>query len=94
MEAEPGNVSISTAHWRARRVSTPARSPAAPRSVQPEEARVSRWRERHYARAQRAGDAAAAQDLVLDVLVLLSVGMFLVLATGVGILVLRSALGS
>ena len=38
------------------------------------------------------GAAAATEDRFMDVVVLLSVLMFLLLATGVGVLVLRSTL--
>jgi hypothetical protein len=86
-------VAIGTAHLRARRI------PAAGATVsstwaQPEDAELVGHRKHRQVRAERVGDAAAARDLFLDVIVLLSVAMFLVLALGVGILVLRSASGS
>jgi hypothetical protein len=89
-------VAISTAYRRARRLPAAAgaaRSPVEARSAPPEEPIVSARQQRRYARAERAADAAATRDLYLDVIVLLSVVMFLVLAVGVGILVLRTALG-
>jgi hypothetical protein len=48
--------------------------------------------QRRYVRAERAGKAAAINDRFLDVVVLLSVVVFLVLAFGIGLLVLQSAL--
>jgi hypothetical protein len=48
--------------------------------------------QRRYARAERAGAAAAVRDRFLDAVVLLAVVVFLVLAFGVGMLVLQSAL--
>ena len=48
--------------------------------------------QRRYARAEYAGAAAATRDRFLDVIVVLSVVVFLVLALGVGLLVLQSAL--
>ena len=51
-------------------------------------------KEGRHVRAERAGEAAATGDLFLDVVVLLSVALFLMLAIGVGILVLRGAFGS
>jgi hypothetical protein len=89
-------VAISTAYRRVRRLPAAAgrtASPAELRSARLEEPIVSARRQRRYARAEGAGDAAATRDLYLDVIVLLSVVMFLVLAVGVGILVLRTALG-
>ena len=50
--------------------------------------------QRRQARAERAGVAATASDRFMDVVVLLSVVMFLVLALGVGLLVLQGALHS
>jgi hypothetical protein len=90
-------VAISTVHWRARRLPAAAGatvSSSEPRSAQLEEAVLSRRRQRRYVRAEQAGDAAATPDLFLDTVVVLCVVMFLILAIGVGILVLRSALGS
>jgi hypothetical protein len=53
---------------------------------------ASAWQQRRYARAERAGSAATVRDSFLDVVVVLSVVVFLVLAFGVGMLVLQSAL--
>ena len=60
--------------------------------AQPDPAGASAWRQRRYARAERAGSAAAANDRFLDVIVMLSVLMFVVLVMGFGMLVLQSAL--
>jgi hypothetical protein len=59
--------------------------------VQPDPVGASARRQRRYARAERAGDAAAASDSFLDVIVLLSVLVFVALVAGVGVLVLQSA---
>lgn len=55
---------------------------------------ASARQQRRYARAERAATAAVARDRFMDVIVLLSVVVFLVLALGVGMLVLQSALRS
>lgn len=47
-----------------------------------------------HLRSEGAGEPAATRDRFLDVIVLLSVAMFLVLAIGVGILALRSSFGT
>lgn len=87
-------VTLSVAQWRARRL------PAAGAALGPGESRVappdlvgaSARQQRRSARAERAGAAAAVSDRFLDAIVLLSVVVFLVLAIGVGMLVLQSAL--
>jgi hypothetical protein len=83
-------VTLSAGSWRARRLS--GADAARPRLAEPDPVGASARRQRRTARAQRAGAAAAASDRFLDVVVLLSVVVFLVLALGVGMLVLQSAL--
>jgi len=86
-------VTLSVAQWRARRLprTHAARGPgeAAP---QPDPIGASARRQRRYARAERAGSAAAANDRFLDFVVVLSVLVFTALAAGVGALVLQAAL--
>jgi hypothetical protein len=83
-------VTVSVAQWRARR---PSRTGAGEsRAAQPDPVGASARQQRRYARAERAGAAAAVRDRFLDLVVLVSVVVFLVLAFGVGMLVLQSAL--
>ena len=87
-------VTLSAAQWRARRAPragaavSPAESPAA----EPDQAGASARKQRRFARADRAGTAAAANDRFLDVVVIVSVVVFVVLVLGFGMLVLQSAL--
>ncbi|MEO7261362.1 MAG: hypothetical protein ABI047_08930 [Jatrophihabitantaceae bacterium] len=67
-------------------------SPGEPRAAQPDPVGASARRQRRYARAVRAGDAAAANDRFLDLIVMLSVLVFVALVAGVGMLVLQTAL--
>lgn len=86
-------MTLSVAQWRARRLprADAARGPgeAAPR---PDPVGASARQQRRYVRAERAGSAAAANDRFLDLVVLLSVLVFVVLVMGVGALVLQAAL--
>jgi hypothetical protein len=66
--------------------------PGESRAAQRDPVGASPRQQRRYARAERAGAAATANDRLLDVIVLLSVVVFLVLALGVGMLVLQGAL--
>lgn len=63
-----------------------------PRAAHADPVGASARQQRRYARAERAGTAASINDRFLDVVVVLSVVVFLVLALGVGVLVLQSAL--
>ena len=87
-------VTISAAQWRARRLPGAGAGavPGESGDARPDPVGASARQQRRYARAERAGAAAAANDRLLDVVVLLSVVVFLVLALGVGMLVLQSAL--
>jgi hypothetical protein len=58
----------------------------------PDPVGASPRRQRNYARAERAGAAAAADDRFLDAVVLTSVVVFVLLVAGVGMLVLQAAL--
>jgi hypothetical protein len=69
-----------------------AAGPGELRAAQPEPVAAATWRQRRYARADQAGAAAAASDRFLDVVVVLSVVMFVFLVTGLGMLVLQGAL--
>lgn|GEM_PF-2581902 len=84
-------MTLSVAPWRARRLpaATVARGPGEA-AVQPSGA--SARQQRRLARAERAGSAAVADDRILDLVVLLSVVVFVTLAAGVGALVLQAAL--
>jgi hypothetical protein len=85
-------VTISAAQWRARRVPGAGASLSPePRASQPDPVGASARQQRRYARAERAGTAAATSDRFMDAIVLVSVVMFLVLVIGVGMLVLQSA---
>jgi hypothetical protein len=70
-------MAISAAPWKAHRV---VGSSAA-----------SHWRANRLARREAKANAAAVQDVFMDVIVVLSVLMFVALAAGVGLLVLQSA---
>jgi len=83
-------VTLSAGQWRTRRL--PRAGLRKPRAAQPDPVGPSSRQQRRYARAERAGRAAAVSDRFLDVVVLLSVVVFLVLAFGIGLLVLQSAL--
>ena len=87
-------VTLSAAQWRGRRAphAGAAVSPAEPPVVEPDQAGLSAREQRRYARADRAGIAAAANDRFLDVVVIVSVLVFVVLVMGFGMLVLQSAL--
>ncbi|HEX8094858.1 hypothetical protein [Jatrophihabitans sp.] len=85
-------MTISAAQWRARRLTGAGVSPGEARAAQPDPVGASSRQQRRYARAERAGTAAAVNDRLLDAVVLLSVVVFLVLAFGAGMLVLQSAL--
>lgn len=61
-------------------------------AAEPDPTGASARQQRRYARADRAGRAAAVSDRFLDMVVLLSVVIFLVLAFGIGVLVLQDAL--
>jgi hypothetical protein len=87
-------VTLSAASWRARRLSGAAARPDESRFAEPAPVGASARQQRRHARAERAATAAVARDRFMDVVVLLSVVVFLVLALGVGMLVLQSALGS
>jgi hypothetical protein len=68
-------------------------SPAQPQAAQPDVAGVSAAQRKHrHARTERVLDPAAAEDRFLDVIVLLSVLVFVVMVTGFGMLVLQGAL--
>lgn len=86
-------MTLSVASWRARRLprTTAGRGPGEA-VVQPDPIGASARRQRRHARADRAGSAAAANDRFLDFVVLLSAVVFVVLAAGVGALVLQAAL--
>ena len=62
------------------------------RAAQPDPVGASARQQRRHARADRAGVAAAASDRFLDVIVMVSVLVFVVLVMGFGLLVLQSAL--
>lgn len=86
-------MTISAAHWRGRRLPGAG---AADSSVEPRGARAEligspARRQRRHAHAEQAGTAASVNDRFLDVIVLLSVVMFLALVVGVGMLVLQSS---
>jgi hypothetical protein len=87
-------VTISAAQWRTRRLPGAGAGvgPGESRAAQPDPVGASARQQRRYARAERAGTAAAANDRLMDVVVLLSVVVFLLLAFGVGMLVLQGAL--
>jgi hypothetical protein len=85
-------VTISAAQWRTRRLPGAGVGPGESRATQPDRVGPSARQQRRYARAERAGTAAAANDRLMDLVVLLSVVVFLVLALGVGMLVLQGAL--
>jgi hypothetical protein len=72
--AHTGDVAISAAPWRARRASRPAALSGAGR----------------HARRVAKSNVAAAHDVFLDVVVLMSVLMFIALVAGIGILALQS----
>ncbi len=63
------------------------------RTLDDEQAVLSRRQLRQEARAEAAGAAASTRDLFLDVVVLLSVLMFLALAVGIGMLALQAPVG-
>ena len=78
-------MTIGALPWRTRRLPGAARASADPVGASPR-------RQRSYARAERAGGAAAADDRFLDAIVLASVVMFVLLVAGVGMLVMQAAL--
>jgi hypothetical protein len=84
-------VTLSAAQWRARRLPR-AGAVDESRAAQPDPVGASARQQRRYARAERAGASAAVRDRFLDAVVMVSVVVFLVLAFGVGMLVLQSAL--
>jgi hypothetical protein len=85
-------VTISAAQWRTRRVpGAGTLSQGEPPASRRDRVGASARQQRRYARAERAGIAAATNDRFLDVIVVLSVVMFLGLVVGVGMLVLQSA---
>jgi cobalamin biosynthesis protein CobD/CbiB len=69
-------VAISAAPWKAHPV---ARSTA-----------VSNWRATHTMRRMAKANAAIARDALMDTVVVLSVLMFIALAVGIGVLILKS----
>lgn len=87
-------VTLSVASWRGRRAphSGAAVSPAEPPAAEVDQVGASAVEQRRYARAERAGSAAAANDRFLDVVVIVSVAVFVVLVMGFGLLVLQNAL--
>lgn len=89
-------MTLSVAQWRARRAPSAgaALSPVESPAAEPDQVGASARRQRRYARAERAGTAAAANDRFLDVVVIVAVVVFVVLVMGFGMLVLQSALQS
>ena len=87
-------VTLSAAQWRGRRAPSAgaAVSPAQAPATEPDQAGASAAEQRRYARADRAGSAAAVNDRFLDVIVIVSVVVFVVLIMGFGMLVLQNAL--
>lgn len=88
-------VTLSAVPWRTRRApqTGAAVSPAEAPATEPDQAGAASAREqRRFARADRAGTAAAANDRFLDVVVIVSVVVFVVLVMGFGMLVLQNAL--
>lgn len=85
-------MTLSVAQWRARRAPRAALSPVESSAAEPDQVGVSTRRQRRYARAERAGAAAAANDRFLDVVVIVAVVVFIVLVMGFGMLVLQNAL--
>ncbi len=77
---------------RTRRLPGAARGAGELAADRPDPAGSSARRQRGYARAERAGIAAAAEDRFLDAIVLASVVMFVLLVAGVGMLVMQAAL--
>jgi len=88
-------VTISAAQWRGRRLPRAGVPISAAEQLElPDDAGGAgplAHQQRRHARAQRAGTAAAVNDRFMDLIVLLSVLMFLALVTGLGLLVLQSA---
>jgi hypothetical protein len=84
-------VTIGAVPWRTRRLPGAALGPGEP-ADRPDPVGASARQQRSYARAERAGTAAAADDRFLDAIVLASVVMFVLLVAGVGMLVLQAAL--
>jgi hypothetical protein len=89
-------VTLSAVPWRTRRApqAGAAVSPAEAPATEPDQAGASAREQRRFARADRAGTAAAANDRFLDVVVIVSVVVFVVLVMGFGMLVLQNALQS
>ena len=83
-------MTLSAGQWRARRL--PRADAGESRAAHSDPVGASARQQRRYARVERAGQSAAVSDRFLDVVVLLSVVVFWVLALGVGVLVLQSAL--
>lgn len=65
-----------------------------PRAEKPDSVGASARQQRRYARAERAGAAATANDRFLDAVIVVCVVVFVVLVMGFGMLVLQSALRS
>jgi hypothetical protein len=82
-------VTIGALPWRTRRLPGTALGEPVDRG---DPVGASPRRQRSYARAERAGTAAAADDRFLDAIVLTSVVVFVLLVAGVGMLVLQAAL--
>ena len=82
-------MTIGVLPWRSRRLRGPGRDEPAERR---DPVGASARRQRSYARAERAGAAASADDRLLDAIVVSSVVVFVLLVAGVGMLVLQAAL--
>lgn len=87
-------MTLSVPQWRARRVprAGAAVSPAEFPAAEPDRVGASAREQRRYARVERAGIPAAVNDRFLDVVVIVSVVVFVVLIMGFGMLVLQNAL--
>ncbi len=87
-------MAIGAAHLRARRVPGPGTTgnSTEQQRLDLDSATRSRWQEWQQSRTERAGQAAATSDLFMDVIVLLSVLVFLALVVGIGLLVLQATI--